>query len=55
MRKLKILFGGFIMGKVFTWLFGAITGFVTGVTLIAWSVVVRPKEFVKVAESFIEE
>ena len=47
--------GGFIMGKVFTWLFGAITGFITGVTLIAWSVVVRPKEFVKVAESFIEE
>ena len=55
MRKLKILFGGFIMGKVFTWLFGAITGFITGVTLIAWSMVVRPKEFVKVAESFIEE
>ena len=43
------------MGKVFTWLFGAITGFITGVMLIAWSVVVQPKEFVKVAESFIEE
>ena len=43
------------MSKIFTWLFGAITGFITGVTLIAWSVVVQPKEFVKVAESFIEE
>lgn len=43
------------MGKVFTWLFGAITGIVTGVMLIAWCVVVQPKEFVKVAESFIEE
>ena len=43
------------MGKVFAWIFGAITGFITGVTLIEWSVLVRPKEFVKVAESFIEE
>lgn len=43
------------MGKIFTWLFGATTGVLAGVMLIAWSMVADPKAFIDVAETFIDE
>lgn len=43
------------MSKIFTWLFGAITGFVAGVLLIAWSMVVDPKGIIEIAEDCIDE
>ena len=43
------------MSKVFTWLFGAITGLLAGVMLIAWSMVTEPREFAEMAESFSNE
>lgn len=43
------------MNKIFTWLFGAITGLLTGFVLVAWSMIVDPKGFVKMAENHIKE
>ena len=43
------------MGKVFTWLFGAITGFVTGIMLVSYSLVFQPRQFVEMAKTFIDE
>ena len=43
------------MSKVFTWLFGAITGLLAGITLMSVSMIVDPKRFMAIAKSYIEE
>ena len=43
------------MSKIFTWVFGAITGFVTGIMLASWSLVFQPRQFVEMAKTFIDE
>lgn len=43
------------MSKIFTWLFGAITGLFTGIMLVSCSLVFQPRQFVKMAETFIDE
>ena len=47
MRKLKLkLFGGNCMSKIFTWMFGFITGTVGGILLLAWTMVEDPDRFI---------
>ena len=42
------------MSKLFTWIFGAITGILTGVLIVGYAVVAVPEYFVDVARSIIE-
>ena len=47
MRKLKLkLFGGIYMSKIFTWMFGLITGTVGGILLLAWTMAEDPDRFI---------
>lgn len=41
------------MSKIFTWIFGAITGILTGVLIVGYAVVAAPEYFVDVARSLI--
>lgn len=41
------------MSKVFTWLFGAITGILTGVLIVGCAVATAPEYFVDMARSII--
>ena len=43
------------MKKIFIWLFGAATGVLASVIMIAWAMVVDPKSFINVAETYIDE
>lgn len=43
------------MSKVFTWVFGAITGLLTGLVLVASCMVTNPKNFMELAKIFNEE
>ena len=43
------------MSKIFTWLFGAITGLLAGIMLVAWDMANDPRGFAKMAETFIKE
>ena len=45
----------FVMSKIFTWVFGAITGLLAGIVLVACGMVNDPRGFAKMAETFIKE
>ena len=38
--------GGICMSKIFTWMFGFITGTVGGILLLAWTMVEDPDRFI---------
>ena len=43
------------MSKIFTWVFGVITGLFTGIMLVSCSLVFQPRQFVEMAKTFIDE
>lgn len=43
------------MNKIFTWLFGTITGILTGVLIVGYAVVAAPEYFVDVANGIIKQ
>ena len=43
------------MGAIFAWIFGSITGLITGVLLVAVAIVIKPREFVELVKTFIKK
>ena len=55
MRKLKLkLFGGNVMKNIFAWasglLAGSLLGFIGGILLIAWDMVIDPDGIIRICE-----
>ena len=54
-EETQIIFGGIVMNKIFTWLFGTITGILTGVLIVGYAVVAAPECFVDVVNGIIKQ